>query len=190
MITLHLISKLKIVAVLTALCCMNATAAPMPEHPSPFWRFAGEWTLKEDRWSHNWGQGDETIKIANHHTVFKSINTNNSILSVVDHPEPHGHILWSYSPATKRVHHLSSFGAARNGVGEGTLSEAGDLTLKIIFSDGAPGTYRIYTYRWISEDEYEMLSKQYDANDAPTGIFYGGTFIRIQKYDTRATIVP
>jgi hypothetical protein len=34
---------------------------------NPFDKFIGEWTLKDDNWSHNWGNGTENIKIPNHH---------------------------------------------------------------------------------------------------------------------------
>lgn len=180
MITPHLFSGLKLLGAWIAFSSIAAMAAPPPELQNPFRRFTGEWTLKDNRWSQNWGQGDQVITITGHHTVSKPINTVNSILTVVDRPEPQGHISWAYNPAIKTVHHLSSFGTARTGVGEGTVSDSGDLRLKVSFSDEVPGTYRIYTYRWISDDEYELLSKQYDAQDKPTGLFYGGAFIRIR----------
>lgn len=48
----------------------NKTAsADVPQKPqNPFKKFIGEWTLKDDNWSHNWGNGTENIKIPNHHT--------------------------------------------------------------------------------------------------------------------------
>jgi len=146
---------------------------------NPFHRFFGEWTLKNDDWKQNWGNGDEAVKIPNHHTVSKALNTNNSVLSVVDTP-PAGHILWTYNPVKKTVQHLSSFGDLRIGVGEGTVDENGNLKLKVSFEGEAPGTYRRYSYTWISDDEYELRSVQYDRNDKPTGLFYGGNFVRKQ----------
>lgn len=143
----------------------------------PFAGFMGEWTLKDDAWSHNWGAGSESIKIPNHHTVCRAINTNNSVLCVVDTP-PAGHILWAFNPVKKAVHHLSSFGELRIGTGEGSLNEKGDLRLKVSFEGEAPGTYRIYDYVWINADEYDMKSVQYDANGRATGLFYGGRFVR------------
>ena len=41
---------------------------------NPFEKFIGEWTLKNDDWTHNWGNGTETIKIPNHHTISQEIN--------------------------------------------------------------------------------------------------------------------
>jgi hypothetical protein len=147
---------------------------------NPFSKFIGEWTLKDDNWSQNWGQGDEHIKIPHHHTICRQLNTDNSLLAVIDGTPPYGHIFWSYNPVKKEVNHLSSFGTTRAGVGKGTVNENGDVSLKISFADEAEGTYRLYTYKWISENEYVLKSIQYDANDKPTGFFYGGTFVRIQ----------
>ena len=147
---------------------------------NPFNKFIGEWTLENDNWLQNWGGADEQIKIPNHHTFCQQLNTDNSLLAVIDGTPPFGHIFWSYNPVKKEVNHLSSFGTTRAGVGKGTVNENGDVSLKISFADEAEGTYRLYTYKWISENEYELKSVQYDANDKPTGFFYGGTFVRIQ----------
>jgi hypothetical protein len=148
---------------------------------NPFKKFIGEWTLKDDNWSQNWGQGDEHIKIPNHHTICRELNTDNSLLAVIDGTPPYGHIFWSYNPIKKEVNHLSSFGTIRAGVGKGAVNENGDVSLKISFADEPEGTYRLYTYKWISENEYDLKSIQYDTNDKPTGNFYGGTFVRIQQ---------
>jgi hypothetical protein len=148
---------------------------------NPFKKFIGEWTLKDDDWSQNWGNGTENIKIPNHHTICKALNTNNSLLAVIDGTPPYGHIFWSYNPVKKEVDHLSSFGTTRAGVGKGTVNENGDISLKISFADEATGTYRLYTYKWVSENEYVLKSVQYNDKDEPTGYFYGGTFIRINN---------
>jgi hypothetical protein len=147
---------------------------------NPFHMFIGEWTLKDDNWSQNWGNGTETIKIKNHHTICKELNTSNSLLAVIDGTPPYGHIFWSYNPVKNELDHLSSFGTTRAGVGKGTVNEDGDIALKISFADEPHGTYRLYTYKWISENEYELKSVQYDSTDKATGLFYGGTFVRIE----------
>ena len=152
------------------------STAPAPP-VNPFAKFAGEWTLKDDAWSQNWGGASENIKIPNHHTTCRPINTDTSVLCVVDTP-PKGHILWAFNPVTKEVRHLSSFGELRIGVGQGSLNAKGDLRLKVSFEGEAAGTYRIYNYVWINADEYDMRSVQYDARGKETGLFYGGRFIR------------
>nr|WP_299338060.1 hypothetical protein [Allomuricauda sp.] len=148
---------------------------------NPFMKFIGEWTLKNNDWTHNWGNGTETIKIPNHHTICLEINTDNSLLSIIDGPEPNGHIFWSFNPNTKEVFHLSSFGAIRAGNGKGSINENGDVKLKLVFEGETPGTYRIYNYKWLGDDEYHMKSVQYDENDKPTGLFYEGNFVRITQ---------
>lgn len=152
---------------------------------NPFNKFIGEWTLKDDNWTQNWGSGTENIKIPNHHTTCQQLNTDNSLLAVIDGVPPYGHIFWSYNPVKKEVDHLSSFGTTRAGVGKGTVNENGDVSLKISFADEAEGTYRLYTYKWISENEYELRSIQYNANNKPTGLLYGGVFIRLQPGEKR-----
>lgn len=59
---------------------------------NPFKKFIGEWTLKEDNRTQNWGSTTDTIKILGHHTVSSQLNTDNSLLSIIDGPEPNGHI--------------------------------------------------------------------------------------------------
>lgn len=177
---------IKLAFLLLLTCLFNSsysqeTTSTKPESKNPFHKFIGEWTLKDDNWSHNWGNGIENIKIPNHHTICKELNTANSLLAVIDGTPPYGHIFWSYNPAKKEVDHLSSFGTSRAGVGKGTVNENGDVSLKISFADEPEGTYRLYSYKWISEDEYEMKSVQYDAKDKPTGFFYGGTFVKIDR---------
>ncbi len=148
---------------------------------NPFGRFIGEWTLKDDNWTHNWGSGVETIKIPDHHTISREINTNNSLLSIIDGPEPNGHIFWSYNPKTKEVFHLSSFGAIRAGNGKGTINKNGNIELKLTFEGEPTGTYRRYDYKWINDNEYHMKSVQFDHDNKPTGLFYEGTFVRIEN---------
>lgn len=146
-----------------------------------FKKFIGEWALKDDNWTQNWGNGTEEIKIKNHHTINKELNTANSLLSVIDGTPPFGHIFWSYNPVKNEVNHLSSFGTTRAGVGKGTLNEKGDVSLKVSFADEAEGTYRLYTYKWVSDNEYELKSTQYNSKNEPTGFYYGGNFVRINK---------
>ncbi|MEL7121703.1 MAG: hypothetical protein AAFO07_19800 [Bacteroidota bacterium] len=150
---------------------------------NPFAKFIGEWTLKNDTWIQNWGGDNDTIKIPLHHTVSCQINTENSLISIIDGPEPNGHIFWTYNPNTKEVGHLSSFGTIRMGNGKGEFYGQNNLRLKVSFEGEAPGTYRIYTYEWINENEYALYSKQFDQDDNPTGLFYQGSFIRINQKD-------
>jgi hypothetical protein len=89
---------------LAGLALLMQASAQTPESPSGnrFARFFGEWTLKDDAWSQNWGGASENIKIRDHHTLCRPINTDNSVLCVVDTP-PKGHILWAFNPVRKEV---------------------------------------------------------------------------------------
>ncbi len=151
---------------------------------NPFKKFIGEWTLKNDDWTHNWGGNTKTIKIPNHHTISNQINTANSLISIVDGPRPNGHIYWSYNPVSKTVSHLSSFGELRAGMGEGKVDENGNVRLKITFEGEEKDTFRIYHYTWVNADEYHMKSVQYTSDKTPTGLFYEGYFIRLPQKET------
>lgn len=147
---------------------------------NPFAQFIGEWTLKNDTWIQNWGGSTDTVKIPGHHTVSAQVNTDNSLLSIIDGPEPNGHIFWSHNPNTGKVSHLSSFGEIREGIGSGEFYGENNLRLKVKFEGEGEGTYRIYTYEWVSENEYALKSLQYDSNDKATGLFYQGDFVRVR----------
>lgn len=155
-------------------------SSPAMAQENPFSRFVGEWTLKDDRFQQVWdGSTVETLTIPDHHTDCQPVNTQMSILCVVEAPDLKGHIFWAFDGASGEVQHLSHFGTARLGTGQGRLSEAGDLTLTLRFRDEPAGTYRIYEYVWVSDNEYEMISRQYDAAGAATGNWYGGSFVRV-----------
>ncbi len=153
----------------------------IPDATNPFKRFLGEWTLKDSLWYQTNGFGImDTITVNNHYSVCREINTKNSLLWEVDSNTSMGHILWAYNVESGQVQHLSSFYPARSGVGKGQIEEAGDIMLKITF-EGEGDTYRIYTYKWISDDEYVLQSTQYSSSDdQATGQIYGGTFIRLK----------
>jgi len=164
----------------TTLPGTTLAAAQDATAPFPFERFVGEWTLKDDQFQQVWGRKTvQTLSIPGHHTQCSKVNTEMSVLCVVDAVDFKGHILWAVSADGLSVSHLSHFGAARLGDGVGTLDEAGNLSLTIRFSDEPAGTYRHYTYDWLSADEYRMISTQYDANGKATGNWYGGNFVRL-----------
>jgi len=66
---------------------------------------------------------------------------------------------------TGSVDHLSSFGTTRAGTGSGEIDKEGNVLLKLVFSDEAEGTYRMYNYRWTNSDEYHMKSVQFGSDD-------------------------
>ncbi len=147
---------------------------------NPFKKFIGEWTLKNDTWQQSDDNiGIQQLKIPNHYSKCTVINTNNSLLWLVDATSARGHILWVYNQEKNQLQQLSSFYPSRSGVGEGTIENNGNAHIKVFFEGEAKNTYRLYTYTWISENEYILKSTQYNSKDQPTGSFYGGTFIRL-----------
>lgn len=153
--------------------CANAQSSNI------FSPFIGEWTLKENKFEQVWdGKTKETLTILNHHTKCKPVNTDKSVLCVVDTPELKGHIFWTYDSDQNQIHHLSHFGQNRNGVGTGTINNNGDLKTRVRFQGESEGSYRIYDYKWVSKDEYTMHSTQYDSTGKTTGNWYGGIFVR------------
>ena len=153
------------IRVILIFCLILPVTAYCEENENPFNAFFGEWTLKDDKFQQVWdGKTVETLEIKNHFTNCKAINTNKSILCVVDAGDLKGHILWTYDSAKSQVHHLSHFGDSRTGVGIGVLDDNGNLTTTVTFQGEPEGSYRVYEYIWLSKDEYSMYSKQYDSN--------------------------
>lgn len=162
--------------------------APVPSQgteldaPYPFERFVGEWTLKDDTFRQIWdGETVETLSIPGHHTKCGKVNTDMTILCEVDAVDFQGHILWAYDAEDDAITHLSHFGTSRLGRGSGTLGPDGSVTLIIRFTDEPEGTFRVYTYSWVSDHEYEMISTQHEEDGTPTGNWYGGTFVRVES---------
>ena len=153
---------------------------PFAAAENPFSSFFGEWTLKDDQFQQVWdGETVETLSIPDHHTDCVPLNTDGSVLCTVTAGDLNGHILWSHDGDGTMVHHQSHFGSHRMGSGVGALNPQSDLKLTISFTDEPADTYRVYTYSWVSEDEYEMMSTQYRSDGEATGNWYGGTFIRL-----------
>jgi hypothetical protein len=146
---------------------------------NPFKKFMGEWTLKNDNWEQGDGkQVNEQIKLPDHYTLCKEVNTGNSMLWTVEATSAKGHIMWVYNTEKKEINWVSSFYPARSGAGSGSINENGDVRIKVTFEGEPAGTYRIYNYTWINDNEYVLRSLQYNDKEEPTGSFYGGTFVR------------
>lgn len=86
----------------------------------------------------------------------EEINTDNSLLWIVDATSSRGHIIWVYNNEKKEVEHISSFFPSRSGVGKGNVNENGDVQLIVMFEGEPANTYRKYSYTWINENEYAL----------------------------------
>lgn len=157
---------------------MEYEIAPLAD-TNPFARFAGTWTLKDDLFRQVWdGETVQELVLPNHITHCGELNTNQSLLCVVDAGDLKGQIYWTQAEGSNVVTHLSQFGTARTGTGQGEILADDTLQLKLSFSDEPAGTYRVYEYAWVTDDEYDMISRQYAADGTPTGNWYGGRFVR------------
>lgn len=167
---------------ITALVGVSSSVSADEGEPGyAFEKFLGEWKLKDDRFQQVWdGKTIETLSIPRHRTDCSKVNTEQSVLCKVDAVDFQGHILWAADQTAGEIHHLSHFGSSRLGRGIGKLDPDGNLRLRIHFSDEPDATYRVYDYRWISDDEYEMISRQYDDQGRATGNWYGGSFVRVE----------
>jgi len=159
----------------------NAVFRYEPRPGNLFKKFIGNWTLKKDTWTQSNEHGLTNLLIPNHQTLCKELNTDNSLLWIVNAPSARGHILWAYDHETNEVNHLSSFLPYRSGLGKGSIRENGDVSLKVQFEGEPKNTYRLYDYKWINDNEYILESTQYDSQGKKTGDFYGGNFIKVPK---------
>ncbi len=172
----------RLIPIFALLFSASLQAEDASENSSPFAPFLGEWKLKDDTFQQVWdGQTVETLTIPEHRTNCSHVNSDQSLLCLVDAGDFEGHILWAVAGDGTYISHLSHFGQVRLGDGGGVVDEAGNLSLTIVFSDEPENTFRHYVYRWISPDEYHMMSRQYDREGEPTGNWYGGNFVRVEQ---------
>ncbi|MHA7901555.1 MAG: hypothetical protein ACX94B_16960 [Henriciella sp.] len=172
--------------------CATAEVKPAPAlqteseavSASPFVNFFGTWTLEDDQFQQVWDTETlQTFSIPNHITECSSIDTDKTVLCVVNAGGLKGHILWAYDESLQEVRHLWHFGEHRLGAGRGTMTPSGDLRSEIHFTDEPEGTYRKYEYKWLDKDTYEMKSTQMTVEGSPTGNWYGGIFVRLKQFD-------
>ena len=172
--------------------CATAEVTPAPElqtqseelSAAPFANFFGTWTLADDQFQQVWDTETlQTLTIPNHITECSPINTEKTVLCIVNAGDLNGHILWAYDEGRQEVRHLSHFGENRLGAGQGIMTQSGDLRLEIRFTDEPEGTYRKYEYKWLDRDSYEMKSTQMTVEGSPTGNWYGGIFVRLNQVD-------
>lgn len=174
--------KLTFVIISICLCFFNIHGLSKTTSGAyPFAAFLGTWTLKNQEFRQIWDTKTlQIVDIPSHFTNCNKVNTEKSMLCVIESPGLSGHIMWSFNADKQTVHHLSHFGDSRNGVGIGALDQDNNLHLRVSFQGEPEGSYRIYRYIWISEDEYSMKSTQYNKQHQPTGNFYSATFVKVK----------
>ncbi len=149
----------------------------LPENP--FARFIGSWTLKNDDWKSGNQAEENVVKWYNHFSSCKQLHTVGSLLWTVDAGSLRGNILWVYNFQTKEMVQSSSYTPTVTSLGKGKVDKEGNIELKVHF-DGNMDAYRLYTYTWLSDDEYQLHARYFE-NDQPTGFFYQGNFVRADQ---------
>ncbi|MBD0332342.1 MAG: hypothetical protein ICV66_06780, partial [Chitinophagaceae bacterium] len=86
-------------------------------------------------------------------------------------------LLWRYHQQTGRVNHISNTTDNNVGIGTGEFNANNDLIIKIVYPNGCTTCHRIYTFHWISQDQFHFKATIYKDNKL-TDDFYGRTFLR------------
>jgi hypothetical protein len=86
-------------------------------------------------------------------------------------------LLWTYHKETGRVNHISNTADNNVRIGVDEFDNNNDLKIKIVYPNGCTNCHRIFTFHWITPDEFDFKATIYK-DDKLTGDFYGGTFLR------------
>lgn len=142
---------------------------------SRFTRFIGEWKLKDHIWKSKFGgeQIDSTRTF-----IAKAASPSNSIVWNADFGSGSWAVLfWTYHEETGKVNHISNTNDNNIGIGIGEYNDNNDLVVEIDYPHGCTTCQRVYTYHWISPNEFEFNAAIYKEGKL-TDDYYGGTFIR------------
>lgn len=143
---------------------------------NPFRKFVGIWGMKEGIWESSFG-GKYSKTIDTSFVFIAKSPTNQSLLWNYNLFPAKGVILWTFSNTKKEVYHLSANSHGPMAQGTGTINANGDANLKLYFDEDCATCYRMYRYKFISDDEVYFRASYYK-DDKETGDFYGGTFVR------------
>ncbi|MES2849251.1 MAG: hypothetical protein V4685_09350 [Bacteroidota bacterium] len=140
-----------------------------------FTRFIGEWRLKDNVWRSKLG-GES--KDSTRSFVAKAASPENSIIWSADFGGGGWAVLfWTYHKETGKLNHISNTTDNNVGIGTGEFNADNDLIIKIVYPNGCTTCHRIYTYHWISSNEFDFKATIYKDGEL-TDDFYGATFLR------------
>lgn len=153
----------------------NTISDTTPQNPLE--KFRGEWVLKDNIFENSTNGKYSADVNPNRTFIAMAVNTKSSNLWNEDFDGFKVDIFWSYDEKTKTVYHLSNTTTNSLATGKGLLKENGDLDLKLSYLAACKTCYRLYTFRWKSNNEFFFRATYYKDNKA-TGDFYGATFLR------------
>jgi hypothetical protein len=143
-----------------------------------FTKFEGEWILKDNIWKTKFGGVYQESKDTTRSFVVRAVNPTNTLLwNSYFGGGSWAVLLWTYHKETGRVNHISNTTDNNVGIGTGGFNANNDLIIKIVYPNGCTACHRIYTFHWISRDEFDFKAAIYKDNKL-TDDFYGGTFLR------------
>jgi hypothetical protein len=141
-------------------------------------RFVGEWKLKDDTWTSQFDGKYSADVNPNRSFVVTSAGPENTILWKADYGGGFwATLLWTYHQKTGKVNSISNTEDNNIGIGSGEFNVGGDLVIKIVYPHGCTSCHRIYTFHWVSDDEFIFKSTIYKDGKL-TDDFYGATFLR------------
>jgi hypothetical protein len=143
-----------------------------------FTRFEGEWRLKDNIWKTKFDGEYKENKDSTRSFIAKAASPTNSLLWNIDFGEGYWAVLfWTYHQETGQVNHISNTTDNNIGIGTGEFNTNNDLIIKIVYPNGCTTCHRLYTYHWISPDEFDFKATIYKDGKL-TDDFYGATFLR------------
>lgn len=143
-----------------------------------FTRFEGEWRLKDNIWKSKFGGNYQESVDTTRSFIVKSVSPANTLLwNSYFGGDSWAVLLWTYHQETGRVNHISNTTENNVGIGTGEFKVKNDLIIKIVYPNGCTTCHRIYTFHWISPDQFDFKATIYK-DDKLTDDFYGGTFLR------------
>ena len=143
---------------------------------NPFRKLIGNWSLKEGIWESSYGGKYSRSSDTSRLFIAKS-PTNQSLLWDYNLVFAKGVIMWTFNKSKEEVYHLSSNSNGPMAQGSGSISANGDVNLKLSFDGECKTCYRIYRYKFITDDEISFRANYYK-DGKETGDFYGATFVK------------
>jgi len=150
----------------------------LPSGKDKFTIFEGEWKFKDDIWKTKFDGNYKEDVNPNRSFIVKAVSPKNALLWNSNFGGDAWAVLfWTYHQETGHVNHISNTTDNNVGVGVGEFNSNNDLIIKIVYPNGCKNCHRIYTFHWITLNEFEFKATIYK-DDKLTDNFYGGTFLR------------
>lgn len=143
---------------------------------NPFQKYLGEWEMKDGIFETNF-KGEYNKNIGPKRSLVASSPTNNSVIWNEDMGDATAIILWAFDKTKKEVYHLSANSTYPMAHGTGTITSNSDIEVKLFFAGECETCYRMYRYKFISDNEFFFRATYYK-DGKETGDYYGATLVK------------